>query len=593
MKQLTSKELREFYFDFFKKHNHALIPSASIVPENDPTVLFTTAGMHPLVPYLLGEKHPEGKRLCDVQKCIRTSDIDEVGDASHLTFFEMLGNWSLGDYFKEEAINLSYEFLTSPEYLNIPKEKLYFTCFGGDETAPKDEESYKIWQSLGVDESHLFYLPKKNNFWILGSGIGPCGPDTEMFYDTGKEKCCEECNPACDCGKYLEIWNDVFMEYYCDEAGNLTKLKQQNVDTGMGLERTITVLNGYESVYDTDIFCNLKNKLEELSGLKYIDNKKSFRIIMDHMRTSTFILGDDHQIVPSNIGAGYVLRRLIRRAIRHLRKIGLSENNLVDLANVIINDYKNVYHELEKNQDFIKTELEKEGIKFGKTIKDGEKLFYKVIKHLDSNVISGEDAFKLFDTFGFPLEMTEELAKENNLIVDVKGFEEKFKEHQEKSRTIDAGSFKGGLADNSIESTKYHTLAHILLASLQKMYGENIIQKGCNITPERIRFDFNLDHKMSEEEKLELTNMVNAVIEKNIPVVMEEMSYEDAKKNNAHGTFEDKYGSIVKVYSIGDYSKEICGGPHVKNTNELGKFKIVKEESSAAGVRRIKGVLEK
>lgn len=592
MKQLTSKELRDFYLKFFEYHNHTIIPSSSIVPENDPTVLFTTAGMHPLVPYLLGEHHPAGKRLCDVQKCIRTSDIDEVGDASHLTFFEMLGNWSLGDYFKDEAIRMSYEFLTSKDYLNIPKEKLYFTCFAGDETAPRDEESYNIWKSLGVPEDHLFYLPKENNFWILGSGIGPCGPDTEMFYDTGKPKCSDACNPACDCGKYLEIWNDVFMEYYRDEEGKLTKLAQQNVDTGMGLERTITVLNGLESVYDSDVFQNLKERIEELSGKSYEENKKSFRIIMDHIRTSSFILGDDHGIVPSNVGAGYVLRRLIRRAIRHLRKLGLMEDSLVKLAQVVISDYSDVYKELEKNKEFIYKELEIEGIKFGKTIKDGEKLFYKVIKHLDGNTISGEDAFKLFDTFGFPLEMTEELARENGLNVDTKGFEEKFKEHQEKSRTIDAGSFKGGLADSSYESTKYHTLAHLMLAALQTMYGPDIIQKGCNITSERIRFDFNLDHKMTDEEKTELTRIVNEKIKEGIPVTMKEMPYEEAKKEGAHGTFEDRYGSIVKVYTIGDFSKEICGGPHVNNTSELGTFKITKEESSSAGVRRIKGVLE-
>lgn len=592
MKQLTSKELREFYLKFFESHNHTIIPSSSVIPENDPTVLFTTAGMHPLVPYLLGEHHPAGKRLCDVQKCIRTSDIDEVGDNSHLTFFEMLGNWSLGDYFKDEAIRMSYEFLTSKDYLNIPKEKLYFTCFAGDETAPRDEESYNIWKSLGVSEDHLFYLPKENNFWILGSGIGPCGPDTEMFYDTGKPKCSDTCNPACDCGKYLEIWNDVFMEYYRDESGNLTKLKQQNVDTGMGLERTITVLNGLESVYDSDVFQNLKEKIEELSGKSYEENKKSFRIIMDHIRTSTFILGDDHGITPSNVGAGYVLRRLIRRAIRHLRKLGLMEDALVKLAEVVINDYSDVYKELDKNKEFIYKELESEGIKFGKTIKDGEKLFYKVIKHLEGDIISGEDAFKLFDTFGFPLEMTEELARENGLKVDTLGFEEKFKEHQEKSRTIDAGSFKGGLADSSYESTKYHTLAHLMLAALQTMYGPDIIQKGCNITSERIRFDFNLDHKMTDKEKAELTKIVNEKIKEGIPVTMEEMPYEEAKKRGAHGTFEDRYGSIVKVYSIGDFSKEICGGPHVNNTSELGTFKITKEESSSAGVRRIKGVLE-
>jgi len=592
MEKVVAKELREKYLKFFESKEHKIIQSASIVPENDPTVLFTTAGMHPLVPYLLGESHPAGKRLTDVQKCIRTSDIDEVGDNSHLTFFEMLGNWSLGDYFKEDAIKYSYEFLTSEEYLNIPKERLYFTVFAGDETAPKDTTSYDIWRSLGVPEDHLFYLPKENNFWILGSGIGPCGPDTEMFYDTGKEKCCEECNPACDCGKYLEIWNDVFMEFYKDENGNLTKLEHKNVDTGMGLERTITVLNGYESVYDSSIFAEIKNTLETLSGLKYEDNKKSFRIIMDHIRTSTFILADDHGITPSNIGAGYVLRRLLRRTIRHLKKININEYVLNDLANIYIEEYKDVYEELLRNKDVIFAELEKEYKKFNNTLKDGERLFYKVIKKLEGNVISGVDAFKLFDTFGFPLEMTEELAHENNLEVDTLGFEKCFKEHQEKSRTIDAGSFKGGLADNGEESTKYHTCAHLLLATLQEIYGKDIIQKGCNITSERIRFDFNLDHKLTDEEKIRIENRVNEMIKSNTPVTWKEIPYEQAKEEGAHGTFGDKYGEIVKVYTIGNLSKEICGGPHVENTGVLGTFKIKKEESSSAGVRRIKAVLE-
>ena len=592
MKKIIANELREKYLEFFASKNHKIIPSSSIIPENDPTVLFTTAGMHPLVPYLLGEAHPAGKRLCDYQKCIRTSDIDEVGDNSHLTFFEMLGNWSLGDYFKEDAIKYSYEFLTSEKYLGIDIDRLYFTVFKGDEDFPKDTESYNIWKSLGVEDDHLFYLPRENNFWILGSGIGPCGPDTEMFYDTGKPKCSDDCNPACDCGKYLEIWNDVFMEYYKDENGNLSKLKQQNVDTGMGLERTITVLNGYESVYDSTLFKGVKEKLEELANMKYEDNKKSFRIIMDHIRTSTFILGDDHGIIPSNIGAGYVLRRLIRRSIRHLRKLNIESFVLNDLANIYIEEYKSVYEELIRNKEFIFTEMEKEYNKFVKTIKDGERLFYRVIKHLDKDTISGSDAFKLFDTFGFPIEMTEELAKENNLKVDIEGFNQCFKEHQEKSRTIDAGSFKGGLADTSIESTKYHTLAHLLLATLQEIYGKDIIQKGCNITHERIRFDFNLDHKLSDEEKVKIENRVNEMIKTNTPVIWKEMSYEDAKKSGAHGTFDSKYKDLVKVYTIGNLSKEICGGPHVENTGVLGHFKIVKEESSGAGVRRIKGILE-
>ncbi len=592
MNKISAAQLRELYLNFYQEKDHKIIPSASLIPENDPTVLFTTAGMHPLVPYLLGESHPAGKRLTDVQKCIRTSDIDEVGDASHLTFFEMLGNWSLGDYFKKEAITYSYEFLTSEEYLNIPKDKLYFTVFAGDDDFPKDTESYNIWQSLGVEEDHLFYLPKKNNFWILGSGIGPCGPDTEMFYDTGKEKCSPECNPACDCGKYLEIWNDVFMEYYKSEDGTLSKLKQQNVDTGMGLERTISVLNGLPSVYDSDIFAGIKKRLEELSNVSYEENAQSMRIIMDHVRTSTFILADDHGITPSNVGAGYVLRRLLRRTIRHLKKLNITDNVLPELAQIYIDEYQGVYSELSKNKEVVFREMTNEFNKFSKTLKDGEKLFYKTIKHLEGNVISGTDAFKLFDTFGFPIEMTIELAKENNLEVNVEEFERAFKEHQEKSRTIDAGSFKGGLADNSEESTKYHTLAHLLLATLQEIYGPDVMQKGCNITSERIRFDFNCDHKLTDEEKRKVEDRVNEMIVTNTPVTFEEIPYEQAKKEGAHGTFDSKYGDIVKVYTIGNLSKEICGGPHVENTGVLGHFKIVKEESSSAGVRRIKGILE-
>lgn len=590
--KITAQELRKKYLDFFANNNHQIIPSSSIVPENDPTVLFTTAGMHPLVPYLLGEHHPAGNKLTDVQKCIRTSDIDEVGDNSHNTFFEMLGNWSLGAYFKEESIKYSYEFLTSDKYLNIPLEKLYFTVFAGNKDIPRDQKSYDVWRSLGIKEDHLFFLPEECNFWILGSGIGPCGSDTEIFYDTGKEKCCENCNPACDCGKYLEIWNNVFMEYFKEANGSLRPLEKQNVDTGMGLERTITVLNNLESIYDSDIFMGVKQKLEELSGLKYSENKKSFRIIMDHIRTSTFILADDHLIKPSNIGAGYVLRRLLRRAIRHLKRININDYVLNDLALIFINDYKEVYKELERNQKIVFEELEKVYNKFSKTLKDGERLFYKTIKKLDGNILSGLDAFKLFDTFGFPLEMTKELAFENNIQVDEEGFYKCFQNHQEKSRTIDAGSFKGGLADTSEESIKYHTLAHLLLATLQEIYGKDIVQKGCNITSERIRFDFNLDHKLSDEEKNKIENRVNEMIKSATPVSQKEVTYEEAKKEGAHGTFTGKYGDIVKVYTIGSLSKEICGGPHVENTKVLGHFKITKEESSSAGVRRIKGILE-
>jgi len=591
MKKISADELRELYQSFFESKGHKRIASASLIPENDPTVLFTTAGMHPLVPYLLGEEHPEGKRLTDVQKCIRTGDIDDVGDNSHLTFFEMLGNWSLGDYFKEEAIKMSFEFLTDEKWLGIPKDKLYFSCFAGDETAPKDEVSYSAWIKAGVDPSHIYFLPKENNFWILGSGVGPCGPDTEMFYDTGKEKCCEECNPSCSCGKFLEIWNDVFMEFYKGEDGALTKLAHHNVDTGMGLERVICVLNGYESVYDSELFAGTRRKLEELSGKNYEEYKRSFRIIMDHIRTATFILGDDHGVVPSNVGAGYVLRRILRRMIREMRKLEVSAS-LCELAKIVIENYSHVYPELKRNESFILDEILKEETKFSKTLKDGEKLFYKTIKYLEGTVISGADAFKLFDTFGFPLEMTLELAKENGLTVDEQGFHDKFKEHQDKSRTLDAGVFKGGLADQSYETTKYHTLAHMMLASLREMYGEEVFQKGSNITSERLRFDFNLDHKMTDEEKERLTNRVNEMIGTNTDVVCETMKYEEAKAAGALGSFENKYGEEVKVYTIGTLSKEICGGPHVKNTSELGEFVIQKEESSSAGVRRIKAILK-
>lgn len=591
MKKYCSKDLRQMYFNFFKNYDHTLISSASIIPENDPTVLFTSAGMHPLVPYLLGEHHPAGKRLVDVQKCIRTGDIESVGDSSHLTFFEMLGNWSLGDYFKKQSIKYSYEFLTNPKYLGLDKSRLYFTCFEGNKNFPKDTEAYDAWISEGVEASHIFYLGSEYNFWILGSGIGPCGPDTEIFYDTGKKPCSKECNPSCSCGKYLEIWNNVFMQYNRKEDGTVISLDNPNVDTGMGLERTLTVLNEEKSVYDTDLFDDLKKCLEELSCLKYENNEKSFRIVMDHIRSSVFILGDYHGIGPSNTGQGYVLRRLIRRAIRHLKLLGISDK-IANIAVVVINNYKDIYSELETNKEFILKELKEEEIRFNKTLKDGEKLFNKVIHHLDGDTIPGEEAFKLFDTFGFPLEMTVELANENNLKVDVDGFYKKFKEHQEKSRTIDAGSFKGGLADSSEETVKYHTVAHLMLAGLQKMYGPDVIQKGCNITCERIRFDFNLDHKMTEEEKDELTKFVNDQIAKDLKVICTEVPYEEAKKSGAHGTFEDKYGSMVKVYDIDGVSKEICGGPHVAHTGVIGKFRITKEESSSAGVRRIKAIIE-
>jgi len=579
------------YFNFFEGKGHKIIPSASLIPENDATVLFTTAGMHPLVPYLLGETHPSGRRLCDVQKCLRTGDIESVGDNSHLTFFEMLGNWSLGDYFKEEMIPWSYEFLTSEKYLNIPKEKLSFSVFSGNENAKKDELSASLWESCGVSKENIYFLPKENNWWELGSGSGPCGPDTEMFYDTGKEKCGKYCSPACDCGKYLEIWNDVFMEYKANN-GTYTPLENKNVDTGMGVERTLVVYNGLKSVYDIEIFVLLRTKLEELSNKKYEENLKQFRVILDHIRTSVFILGDDHALLPSNVGAGYVLRRIIRRMIRYIKNLEIESSILKELALIVIDYYKDDYKELEKNKEFIIKGLEEEEIKFNKTLNSGYKMFNKVISNLDSDIIDGTNAFKLFDTFGFPLEFTIEMAEENNLKVDVEGFNKKFKEHQELSRTASSGEFKGGLADTGEMSTKYHTLAHLTLAALKEVFGNNIYQKGCNITPERLRFDFPLDHKMTEEEKLKVEEIVNKHIDEQIDVVKEEMSKEDAIKSGAEGTFIEKYGDKVFVYTIGDVSKEICGGPHVSNTRELTHMKIVKEESSSAGVRRIKVVME-
>lgn len=593
--KITSNELRDKYLEFFKSKNHEIIDSASLVPENDPTVLFTMAGMHPLVPYLAGQIHPKGKRLVNCQKCIRTGDIDEIGDNTHCTFFEMLGNWSLGDYFKEDSIKYSYEFLTSEKYLNIDKNRLYFTVFEGDEEFERDNESFEIWKSLGVDESHINFLGKKDNFWILGSGLGPCGPDTEIFYDTLKPKCSKTCGVDCDCGKYVEIWNNVFMQYNMNTDKTINELKNKNVDTGLGLDRVLYILNNQESVYDTDLFEDLKFKLEELSKESYETNKNSFRIVMDHLRTSIFILGDEKSTTPSNTGAGYVLRRLIRRMIKHLRTLNIDTvdfNNINSLAKILINKYKDVYVSLEKNENFILDELEKETIKFNKTINDGMRMFNKLIKNKDMSVISGADSFKLFDTYGFALEFTLELAKENNIEVDVDGFNEFYKNHKEKSRTASAGQFKGGLADDSYDSIKYHTLAHLILASLKKIYSNDVIQKGSNITSERLRFDFSLDHKMTLEEKEQLVKMVNEKIKEKIPVTMEVMPIEEARKIGAEGIFDNKYDDVVNVYFIGDFSIEMCGGPHVNNTNELGEFVLLKEESSSSGVRRIKAVLK-
>lgn len=595
MKKLNSAQLREAYLSFFKNNGHAVIGSASLIPENDPTVLFTTAGMHPLVPYLCGEKHPKGTRLTDVQKCVRTGDIEEVGDASHCTFFEMLGNWSLGDYFKKESIGWSWRFLT--EELGIDPQNLAVSVFAGDDDCPRDEESADIWAECGLPRDRIFYLPKKNNWWGPAGETGPCGPDTEIFIDTGKEKCSPECSPACDCGKYLEIWNNVFMQFSKNADGTYGPLKQKNVDTGMGLERTICVLNGCKSVYETDLFINAIRKIEELSGKTYGENEettKAMRVVADHIRTATFILGDQNGIVPGNVSQGYILRRLIRRAVRFARILELPSSGLVEVSKVYIEQYKDVYPEIKENAEKICTELAKENDRFGKTLEQGLKEFAKVVGYLPPTVtrLSGKAAFRLYDTFGFPIEMTEELCRERGLEVDIKGYQKAFEEHQNKSRQGAEQTFKGGLADHAVATSRLHTATHLMNAGLRKLVNPDIRQRGSNITAERLRFDFNLDRPVTPEELKAVEDYVNEAIKADVEIVCEEMSVADAKASGAMGVFDSKYGDVVKVYTMGEYSKEICGGPHAQRTGELGKFKIVKEQSSSAGVRRIKAILE-
>ena len=580
---MTSQEIRQKFLDFFKNKGHAVIPSASLIPENDPTTLFISAGMHPLVPYLMGENHPQGKRLASVQKCIRTIDIEEVGDAYHHTFFEMLGNWSLGDYFKKEAVEWSIEFLT--KYLNIPIERLAISVFKGDKDAPLDKESIDIWKSLGIPEQKIARLGKKDNWWGPAGQTGPCGPDTEMFYwNDDKNPAPKDFDPKDT--RWVEIWNDVFMEYNKMAEGKFESLKQKNVDTGMGLERTLAVLNGLDDDYQTELFVNQIRKIEELSEKKYEESEeitRVMRIIADHLKANTFIMADDKGIVPSNLDQGYVVRRLIRRAVRYGRQLEIKDDLWTkEIAKVVIEDYMDVYPELEKNKEFILNNLDKEEAKFKKTLEKGLREFEK-----------GTDSFVLFSTYGFPIEMTQELAKEKGKEIDIERFNQQMKKHQELSRTASAGKFKSGLADTSEETKRLHTAAHLLLAALRKVLGDHVVQKGSNITAERLRFDFSHSEKMTDEQKHEVERLVNEVIKKDLPVVCQEMSLEEAKKQGAMGVFESKYGHKVKVYSMGNYSKEICAGPHVERTGQLGHFKIKKEQSSSAGVRRIKAVLLK
>lgn len=593
MKQITSAQLREMFQQFMESKGHHRIPSASVIPENDPTVLFTTAGMHPLVPYLMGTPHPAGTRLTDVQKCIRTGDIDDVGDPSHLTFFEMLGNWSLGDYFKKEMIPWSWEFLTSEKYLGLDPDKLAFTVFEGDEDCPRDEEAANLWRSCGVKDDHLFYLPKEHNWWGPAGITGPCGPDTEMFIIT-KKPCGPNCSPACHCGAYLEIWNDVFMQYNKKADGTFEPLEQKNVDTGMGLERTICVLNGKKSVYETDLFADILKKISELSGKEYGSDEmttRAFRIIADHMRTATFIMGDDRGVSPSNVDQGYVLRRLIRRAVRYGMGIGMPEGFTGEVAKVIIEQYKDVYPELKRNEAFVLEQLSLEESRFARTLKQGNREFEKLVEKVQDGQIDGVSAFHLYDTYGFPVEMTEELARERGLTVDMDGFHDCFRRHQATSQAGAEQRFKGGLADNSEQSARLHTATHLLHAALRKVLGPEVAQKGSNITAERLRFDFSFGRKMTKEELAEVERLVNEAIQSHTPVTCEEMTVAQAKEQGAIGLFESKYGEKVKVYTMGPYSKEICGGPHAQNTGDLVSFKIKKEESSSAGVRRIKAVI--
>lgn len=577
-------ELRNKFLEFFKSKNHTIISGAPLIPENDPTVLFTTAGMQPLVPYLKGEKHPGGTRLADYQKCVRTNDIDEVGDNRHLTFFEMLGNWSLGDYFKQDSIRFSYEFLT--KVLNIPSEKISVTCFGGDSDAPRDEEAAKVWEECGIPKERIYFFGKDDNWW--GQEAGPCGPDTEIFYDTGAKPCCESCNPSCDCGKYIEIWNNVFMQYNKKDDGTYEPLAQKNVDTGMGLERMLFLLQGKNNVFETELFSPIIDKVRSLS---LEPNDESLRIISDHMRSSSLLICDG--VLPSNVGQGYILRRLIRRTIRHMRKIGFDVDKITEVCETLVDSLSDMYPELNANKDNIIEQIKKEKNRFMNTLIKGEKEFGKILNKLkieNSDMIDGHSLFRLYDTFGFPPEVTAELAKENGLKVDMEGYKKLFEEHQNKSRQETVGTFKGGLADHSEVTIAYHTVAHLLLESLQRILGNHVEQKGSNITSERVRFDFSHPEKVSREILDKVENMINEQIDRGLVVTCEEMPLDKAREYGAKGVFNSKYGEMVKVYTIGDFSKEICGGPHVDNTSKLKHVKIVKEESAASGIRRVKVV---
>ena len=590
---MKSDELRSLYLKFFEEKNHIIIPSASLLPENDPTVLFTTAGMHPLQIYLLGEPHPAGKRLVNSQKCVRTGDIDEVGDPTHLTFFEMLGNWSLGDYFKEEAISMSWEFLTDPKWLGLDPNRISVTVFAGDEEIPPDNETAEIWYKIGIPKNRLFFLPRSDNWWGPAGETGPCGPDTEMFYDTGKPQCSKKCKPGCSCGKYFEIWNDVFMTYNKTAEGKYEILKQHNVDTGMGIERTIAVLNGFDTVYEIDTIEPIVNQVKRLAKIRNNPSDEQYKaiyIISDHIRASTFILGDDKNLIPSNLGQGYVLRRLIRRIIRQGNILNIKQKFLPILAQIVIDLYKEIYPELEQNKDFIINNLTTEEDKFTVTLKRGLRKFNKILE--EKEVITGEDAFLLFTSFGFPLEITSELATEKGIILDLETFKKEFEHHRELSRKATAGTFQSGLADHSSRTTRLHTATHLLQQALRNILGDHVEQKGSNITTERTRFDFSHPVKLTDSELKQVEDLVNQKIKEKIPVTKEIMTPQEALEKGALGFFEAQYQNKVSVYSVGKFSKEICTGPHVENTQEIGKFIIQKQQNIGTGLMRIRATIE-
>ncbi|MBT8171299.1 alanine--tRNA ligase [Candidatus Bathyarchaeota archaeon] len=591
---MDSQKLKKLFLNFFIENEHNLIPNSSLIPEYDPSVLFTPAGMHPLIPYFLGQSHPLGKKLVNVQRCFRTGDIECVGDSSHLTFFEMLGNWSLGDYFKKEAINLSYDFLTNKRWLNLDKKLLSVTVFSGDEDAPKDIKSYEAWSSLGIPNDHILFFSKKDNWWGPIGNTGPCGPCTEMFYDTGIELCSSSCKPGCSCGKYFELWNDVFMEYNKTSSGSYELLKQKNVDTGMGLEHTAAMLEGKENVFQIGAIRPIAKKVEEIASVNqptFIE-ERSIRIIVDHVRASTFFLGDERGVKPSNSDRGYVLRRLIRRAIRYGRLIGIEQDFLIDLADIIILHNKSNYPLLKEKKASIFEELNKEEVKFKKTLEKGLRKFRRIANN--NPKIDGKNAFLLFQSFGFPIELTKELGTEIGVEVDEVEFKKEYQRHQKVSSSSAKKLFRGGLSDASIETKKLHTATHLLNQALRiVLERKDIIQRGSNITPERLRFDFNFERPLNSEEITSIEQLVNMQIQKALPVVREEMSVAEAKRQGAQAVFDTKYGNTISVYTVGDFSTEICGGPHVDNTSELGVFKIIKQKGIASGVRRIRAVLKK